>query len=362
MIKKYKTSLILSSVAILLPMVFGLIFWNKLPATMPIHWGLDGTADGFGSKAVTVFVLPLVLLGLHWLCVLFTSLDKKNKDQSGKVMNMVLWITPVLSCFMSAFMYAVALGREFNIGMLTGGLIGLLFVILGNYMPKCKQNSTIGIKIKWTLSNEENWNATHRLAGKIWVVCGLLLILLGVLLPERSAVWGLLACILPAVAIPSIYSYTYYKKQVKNGTAPEKAENPIKNNKIVFICTTVFCVLTLAFVAVLCFSGDVAVVFAENEFTVQADYYSDLTVDYEAVERIEYRETFDKGNRVNGFGSPRLSMGTFKNDEFGLYTIYAYTNCPSAVVMYSENGTLVLCGADDAATKAIFDTLEERVQ
>ena len=58
-------------------------------------------------------------------------------------------------------------------------LIGVIFTIIGNYLPKCKQNYTIGIKIPWTLNNEENWNKTHRFAGWLWTVCGILIMLTG---------------------------------------------------------------------------------------------------------------------------------------------------------------------------------------
>ena len=88
--------------------------------------------------------------------------------------------------------------------------LAVLFIIIGNYMPKCKQNFTIGIKIPTTLNSEENWNATHRVAGVVWVICGILLLPL-VFLPERFLPFTLIA-VIPAILIPTIYSIVYDKK------------------------------------------------------------------------------------------------------------------------------------------------------
>ena len=106
----------------------------------------------------------------------FTACDSKNKNQSSKDFNMVLWILPIISLLVCCFTYAIALGNDVNIGMMVRVLLGLMFLILGNYMPKCKQNHTIGVKVTWTLRNEENWNKTHRFTGRLWVLGGLILL------------------------------------------------------------------------------------------------------------------------------------------------------------------------------------------
>ena len=214
MIKNNKGKLILSSAIILLPALTGWVFWSKLPERMAVHWGSDGNADGWCSKLFTVLGIPLILLALHWLCVLITAKDPKNKGQSQKVLNMILWIVPVISVFSGGVIYATAVGKEFNIEAIVLLLIGLMFVIIGNYLPKCKQNHTIGIKVKWALENEKNWNATHRFGGRLWVIGGLLMIVGGLLSP--STIPWVLLIIFPVLAIvPIVYSYVYYRKQMK---------------------------------------------------------------------------------------------------------------------------------------------------
>jgi len=213
MLKENKWKLLISSVVILLPIVFGLFFWNQLPEQMATHWGFDGQADGWSSRTFAVFALPLLILALHWLCIFGTSKDPKNQGQNKKVFGIVLWITPMVSVFASGMTYAVALEKEFRPFLFTNLLLGVMFVVIGNYLPKCRQNHTIGIKIKWTLENEENWNATHRIGGKIWVIGGLVLAA-SVFLPDSIVPWVTGVSIAVLVIVPFVYSYRYHKKQV----------------------------------------------------------------------------------------------------------------------------------------------------
>lgn len=211
-LKENKRRLLISSLLILLPIVLGLLRWNDLPEQVVTHWNFSGEPDGWSSKAFAVFFLPLFLLAVHWLCVLVTARDSKNKGQNRKALALVLWIVPVVSLFTNAMIYAAAFGIDPDVEVLSLFLIGLMFVVIGNYLPKCKQNHTIGIKVKWTLESEENWNATHRMAGKLWVVGGLLM--MGcVFLPKEVIPYAFLL-LFPVIAmIPIIYSYVLSRKQ-----------------------------------------------------------------------------------------------------------------------------------------------------
>ena len=209
MIKNNKFQFLVSSVVILLPILFGIIVWDKLPEKIATHWGPDGNPDQFSSKLFAVFVLPIIVFAIHWLCLLLSRLDPKNEGQHKKILGLVFWICPAVSLLCSAFTYASAFNIEFNIGSICIAFMGLLFIIIGNYMPKTKQNYTIGLKIPWTLNDEANWNATHRFAGKLWVIGGIL-ILPAAFLPITVLPW-VLVVIIPLVALPVIYSGIYYK-------------------------------------------------------------------------------------------------------------------------------------------------------
>lgn len=214
MLKKNKGKLIVSCVIILLPMVFGILMWNHLPETMAIHWGADGSADGFSGKAFAVFGAPLILLAGQLVCLLVTLLDKKQKEQTPKALALVFWIIPATSLLVNGLQYGAALGVEGNISLLLSVFLGGLFLVIGNYLPKIKQNSTIGIKIAWTLRDEKNWNRTHRFAGKVWAAGGVLILLTG-FLPPAAMIAVMMCVIIAMVGIPMVYSYSLYRKHRK---------------------------------------------------------------------------------------------------------------------------------------------------
>lgn len=209
--KHTKLNIILSCIILVAPMIFGMIVWNKLPESMPIHWGVHGEVNGWSSKPFAVFVLPLLILAIHGVCIFASRKDFRNKKQSPKVMGLVLWICPLLSVMANSLTYAVALGKEINVLFVVSLTMGALFVLIGNYLPKCQQNRMVGIRIIWTLKNEANWNATHRFAGKVWVIGGLLL-MASSLLPYSILPWAMIALLVVFIGLPVLYSYRFHKK------------------------------------------------------------------------------------------------------------------------------------------------------
>ena len=355
MIKKNKLTLIITSIITLLPCVFGLIMWDKLPNTMATHWGVDGNADGFGSKLFAIFGLPLIILAIMWLCILITAKDNQKIDQNNKPFRLILWIMPTLSCVASAIIYAFAIGKEINVNLILPLLLGIMFTAIGNYTPKMKQNRTMGIRIKWTLENEQNWNATHRFGGKVWFYGGFIFMLTA-LLPEMTAIYAMFVVMLPLVFAPAIYSYLYYKKQVKNGTyeMSDKIKPLSKKAKIISIIAVL---LILCGVMVLMFTGDVEISYGDDSFTVGATYWNDITVEYDEVDSIELYENADFGTRVYGFGSARLWLGSFKSDELGSYTLYAYTGSEDAVVISVDGKKLVIGDTENQTADEIYAKL-----
>ena len=210
MIKKNLKVLIITSVVILLPILAGLLLWNQLPEQIPSHWNANGEVDGWSSKAFAVFGMPLILLAFQWLCTLGTGADPKKANHPQKIIHLVLWIIPILSTVLHVIVYMVALGQNVRVEVVMPVLVGLVLTIIGNYLPKCKQNYTIGIKIPWTLASEENWNRTHRFAGWLWTICGLLLMLTGFF----GGFWIFFAVVLVMVLVPFFYSYILHRKGI----------------------------------------------------------------------------------------------------------------------------------------------------
>ena len=211
MIKKYKNTIIITSLLTLVPVLIGLLMWNQLPEQVPIHFNIQGEADDYSGKAFAVFGLPFMMLIFHLICCFASSLDPKGKNYTDKMMKIVLGICPALSILLCSSVYLIAIGKGIRIGFIISLFEGILFIIVGNYLPKCKQTYTMGIKLPWTLNDEENWNKTHRLAGKLWVLGGVIICATAVM--ENFFVMitiALLMCI-----IPTVYSYSLFKNKNK---------------------------------------------------------------------------------------------------------------------------------------------------
>ncbi len=354
MLKKNKIQIIIASAVNFLPTLLGLIFWDKLPEAFPTHWGVDGTADSFGGRLFFVLGMPLILYALFWFCLIFTSRDSGNKDQHNKVFSMMIWIMPFISLFVSAISYFGATGNGLDAIMFLPVILGILFAVMGNYMPKCKKNRTIGVKIKWTLENEENWNATHRFAGKVMFFGGLLMMLC-CFLPDFWGFGVALAIVFVSCFSTFLYSYVYYKKQKRAGTyVVDSKVKPMK--KSAKIGTAVAVVLILACVAVLMFTGDVEVVISDETLTVDSIYHSETSFALDDIDTIQYVKSFEGGLRNVGFSSAKLALGDYTNDKYS-YLSYRYVGTDSCVVLFTKHGIIAINQSTEEATKALYDEL-----
>lgn len=362
MLKEHKKKLIVSSIVILLPILAGLLLWDRLPDTMATHWGADGQVDGWGSKAFAVFGMPVILLVGHWFCLWITTKDPGQKKQTRKAFGMIFWMMPIVSVVCSLILYGTAQGKEFNIASVMFAMLGLMFMGIGNYLPKVKQNYTLGIKVVWALHNEENWNATHRFGGRVWVAGGAVIAILA-FLPEMIAVAVLFPLILALALVPTVYSYLYYKKQCARGEGYPLDGKPMDPTiKKLYNGSMVLVAIILIGVCLIMFCGKIDYVYDGDSFTVDPSVWNDLTVEYDAIEAIEFREEAVSGTREYGFGSAKLLLGVFKNEEFGLYTRYTYTKADCAVILTVNGNTLVIAGEDRAETKKIYAELTARME
>ncbi len=357
MLKQNKIKIIISSLLTLSPILFGLIVWDKLPNSMAIHFGTSGTPNGFGTKAMAVFLIPLILFVLNLVCIFATSLDKKQKEQSKKALSIIFWIMPIISILVSASIYSVALEKAINILVIFPVLLGLLFIFLGNYMPKIKQNLTLGVRMGFTLGNEENWNKTHRFTGKLWVSVGFLTLFL-VFAPINIMIIIFVALLLVATIAPVIYSYIVYKNHKKQGIAYEKPET----SKIAKIITAILVPLILIFVGILMFTGNISLEYKSETFEVKATYNQSLELRYDQIDEVKYLPKDTVGARTFGFGSAKLLVGTFQNEEFGTYTRYSYTGKAPVVKVSIDDKVLIIGGKDEKETKKIYIDILSGIQ
>lgn len=205
--------LIVSGGACLLPMILSAALYSRLPAQIAVHWDSAGNPDGYAHKAFAAFGLPLLLLGIHLITLLSIRNDPKRANASAAIKKAAMWIIPVMSLIITPVTLFIALGINIPISLIVPALVGLLFILLGNYLPKCRQNYTIGIRLPWTLHDADNWNKTHRLAGYLFIAGGIVIIA-GTFLSLGSRLWGMasMGLLLLLAVIPMIYSFVLYKR------------------------------------------------------------------------------------------------------------------------------------------------------
>ena len=298
------------------------------------------------------------MLLTHLFCILVCSLDPGNKNRNQKIMQIVLWTVPVICNLSCCGIYALALGVEFSPVLWTMVPMGLQFALIGNYMPKTKMNSTVGIKVPWAYTSEENWNATHRLAGKLWVAGGIL-IALGGFLPNAWAVGVMFTLMIPMCIIPIVYSWRFYEKEKAGGKDIRAGYSSV--DKKIMKGSGIFLILITAFVLFILFFGDIQYVFNEDHLLVDANMYTDYVLRYDAVEDMEYREDNVPGLRVGGYGSFRLLMGFFENEEFGTYTRYTYYDPDACIVLTVRGKAVVLSAKTAEETKELYESLLSKI-
>ena len=211
MIRENKRILMITSLIILLPVLVGLLLWHQLPEQVPVHFNSEGVADSYKSKLWGVTFIYFVMLFCHWFAAIVTAVDPRRRNISGKIYRLVLWICPVISIFTGVVIYGTALKWPWvNVNVMANLVVGVIFVFIGNYLPKCRQNYTVGIKLPWTLSDEDK---THRFAGKIWMLCGVLVMIVEFLPISRLEVVTVALILLATVPIVA-YSYLLYRKKM----------------------------------------------------------------------------------------------------------------------------------------------------
>lgn len=209
-IKFKKESVISVIISILLFALVNLLFYKKMPETLPTHWGFNNKIDGYSSKFTTLITTPLLLIFLNIFSCFMLDNDPKNKDKNNFVITigkatipLVMLITFVISVF-------YGLGKKINVMVIISIFVGFLLILIGNYFPKTKRNYTVGIKLPWTLNSDENWNKTHRLAGYFFILGGIFFLLT----PFIGNEYLIFLTFMIIGIIPAIYSFYLYKNGV----------------------------------------------------------------------------------------------------------------------------------------------------
>lgn len=200
-------------IIIILGFVLGAYFYKSLPDRVPIRWNLKGEASGYGSKLFGAFGIPLINLGMYLLFLILPYIDPKGKNyESFKSTYQYFKYIILISLFgFEIITLLMAMNIISNKAILIPIMVSLLFILIGNVMGRLKNNFFVGIRTPWTLSNDEVWRKTHRMAGPLWVIGGILNILLAFININITEI-GFIIILIIIAGVPVIYSYIVYKK------------------------------------------------------------------------------------------------------------------------------------------------------
>ena len=207
--KQSKSIILLTVVSLLL----SLTVFSSLPEQIPAHWNVHGTVDRFAPK-LTVFIFPgiIFLITILFQFMRRTDPNSDNYDKFQREYHRYTFVIGLVFFAVQIMTIAAAFRMDFNVNLIFCLGIGSLFIFIGNLLPKTKHNYFIGIRTPWTLADEQNWFRTHRLAGKIWVLGGLI-VALTALAPESFQVPVFLTILAVMVVTPFVYSYTEFRKK-----------------------------------------------------------------------------------------------------------------------------------------------------
>ncbi|WP_412921091.1 SdpI family protein [Lactococcus raffinolactis] len=207
---KYK-KLLWPTVFGLLPILMGLAVYSKLPEKMPIHWGLDGEPNGYATRLAGILILPLIMVVVN--VIVQFSLETAPKTNL-KLKKLMLWLLPILSVIFQSLTLSEALGYHLDIALITMVTVGIIFILLGNYIPKTSQNRVAGFRFPMTLSNPDNWQKTNRLGGMMLVISGIIMILGGVISTWYPivAVLTFIVILFLIILVPLCYSIRLARK------------------------------------------------------------------------------------------------------------------------------------------------------
>lgn len=213
---KNKVIRILAYILGILPLIVLVGIYNRLPELVPIHWGFDGDVT-YSAKTQLWFVFSISIIIVVLMDVL-PKIDpkKENYKQFGKsydrfAIGMVLFMDSMCAITVVESFWPNTL----PVGKIVIVLCGVLFIVLGNNMPKIKTNFYMGLKTPWTLSNTNVWNKAHRLTGKMMFGWGMLMALVGLLMNERIGLVVIIAGCVCITIIPTVMSYIWYKQEEK---------------------------------------------------------------------------------------------------------------------------------------------------
>lgn len=201
---------------VLLPFIYLAYVWNELPSKVPMHWNIKGEIDRYGDKSELIIIPFLLPLLVYLIFLVVPKIDPKNKlNKMGGKLQAIKFLLTTLMSILALFIIYTAKNQSFTNPNYIVIIIGVLFIVIGNYFKTIKPNYFIGIRTPWTLENETVWKKTHKLGGKMWFIGGILIVILSLIL-NKSLSFTIFMIITGVITIiPIAYSYLIYRNEVQ---------------------------------------------------------------------------------------------------------------------------------------------------
>lgn len=195
-------------------LIISVAVYGRMPDQVPVHWNVRGEVDGYAPKALALFLLPAVML-IVWLFIRIAPvIDPKRatlKKNVGEIDTINFFMMLILlGIHVATIIYGM--GYEFDMSIIAELIAGVLFVVIGNFLPRFRHNYFFGIRTPWTLADEEVWRKSNQIGGKMFFFGGLIVIL-SVFLPRQWMTFILFATLFVCAGVPAVLSYVLYQKK-----------------------------------------------------------------------------------------------------------------------------------------------------
>lgn len=217
-----------------IPLVITAVVLGFLPDKVPMHYNSEGVIDRWGSKYENL-IFPIIIIALTLFWQLFirhfekkaikTQVDKERNEalSNVKVLCIVSISMSLMYCIMQCFfLYGAyveattdATSSVIDVAQLSCILLGAMFVVIGNFMPKTRKNGVVGLRVVWSMHNDVTWAKSNRFAGVALIIVGVLTIITAIFAEGMLATGLMLGYLFVSLIVILIYSYRVYKTQVK---------------------------------------------------------------------------------------------------------------------------------------------------
>ena len=212
---KFERADIIGLFIVLLSFALAIIFYDDFPDPVPTHWGFNGEVDGWTAKPWGVFMIPTMMVGAFILMIVIPSISPKNYriEKFGKTYGIIKVVLLLLFLAINLFILLASKGWDISPSRYIPAVMGLFFVLIGNYMGKTTKNFFIGFRTPWTLASDEVWAKTHRFGGRTMFFAGIIIFIMSVIhISDYFTAGFFMGILLIAVIAPVIYSYVIYRK------------------------------------------------------------------------------------------------------------------------------------------------------